>query len=709
MGEPLGWTGVWADALRALWEAAGKPTGDVIGRQAAVQKPPLRMTSSSWSDWRNGKNVPSDARTARWLVTFLRGRAHNKTPLFVAADDDWWGKVWKEARAERREAQGGRPPRAHPGLLPVVPVVERVRVGVVPRRADCFQVREAAARLEEATGRDGTVVVGQVLAGLGGVGKTQLAAAFARRAWDEGVTVLVWVTATSRSAIIAAYAEAAAAVGAGVGVEQEPERVAERFLVWAETAGRSWLVVLDDLQNPADVAGLWPPESDEGQVVVTTRRRDAALAGSGRVMVEVGLFTAEEARTFLTAKLGPLAADSEQVAGLASDLGWLPLALAQAAAYMLDQHLDCGAYRTLLKQRLLADVVPESDGLPDDHQKIVAATWQISIDRANKARPAGLARPLLELASVLDPNGIPEAVLAAPAVRSRLSAVLEVRNEQFVEALRTLHRFSLIDHDPDATYREVRVHQLVQRATREALPAPSLKTLARTAADALHAVWPQFEHDELGQVLRANTTALDQAAGAALWHTRAGGHPVLFEAARGLGGIGQVTAAITAYTALYDTALKHLGPHHSDTLTTRRNLAYWRGEAGDAAGAATAFEDLVKDYLRVLGPNHSHTLATRGELARWCGEVGDAAGAATAFEDLVKDNERVLGPDHAYTLATRNGLARWRGEAGDAAGAATAFEDLLNDELRVLGPDHPVTMATRGNLAYWRGRASGKG
>jgi len=32
--------------------------------------------------------------------------------------------------------------------------------------------------------------------------------------------------------------------------------------------------------------------------------------------------------------------------------------------------------------------------------------------------------------------------------------------------------------------------------------------------------------------------------------------------------------------------LRVLGPDHPDTLTTRSNLAYWRGQAGDPAGAA---------------------------------------------------------------------------------------------------------------------------
>ena len=45
-----------------------------------------------------------------------------------------------------------------------------------------------------------------------------------------------------------------------------------------------------------------------------------------------------------------------------------------------------------------------------------------------------------------------------------------------------------------------------------------------------------------------------------------------------------------------------LGDDHPDTLTTRGNLAFWRGETGDA-GAAEAFEQLLTDRLRILGPD----------------------------------------------------------------------------------------------------------
>jgi hypothetical protein len=80
-------------------------------------------------------------------------------------------------------------------------------------------------------------------------------------------------------------------------------------------------------------------------------------------------------------------------------------------------------------------------------------------------------------------------------------------------------------------------------------------------------------------------------------------------------------------------------------------------------GAAAALELLLADQLRVLGPDHPDTLTTRNNLANWRGEAGDAVGAAADFELLLADHLRVLGPDHPDTLTTRSNRAHWRAGA----------------------------------------------
>ncbi|MFF9898439.1 NB-ARC domain-containing protein [Streptomyces longispororuber] len=541
-------------------------------------------------------------------------------------------------------ATGGIHQHRHTG--PREPAAWPHQVGVIPSRAQCFQQRAERERLRAAVDGGGTAVLCQVLTGMGGVGKTQLAADYARAAWDSsGLDVLLWVTADTRSAVVAAYGQAGAELCRAD--PQDREEAARAFLAWlAPKPGQRvcrWLVVLDDVADPADLRGLWPPASPHGRTLVTTRRRDAALAGEGRRLVEVGLFTKAEALDYLTTSLAAHSRTEPpgQLTALAEELGHLPLALAQAAAYLIDSGDSAATYRDLLADEqatALADLAP--DALPDEQAAPLAAAWSLSITRADTLRPAGLARPMLHLAALLDANGIPQDVLTGETARAHLSAhrtgtspvpnpgttaePAGVSRLEAVRALRALDRLSLIDHRPDTPHQAVRIHQLIQRTTRDTLAREQQIPYARTAADALLAAWPGIERDTaLAQALRANTEALTRHTDEALYRPDA--HTVLFRTGHSLGESGQVTAAINHFSHLVITTSNRLGPDHPDTLTAHHSPAHWRGEAGDAVGAAAALTELLEQEVRVLGPDHPHTMSTRHSLAQWRGRTRDGS------------------------------------------------------------------------------------
>ncbi|MFD8005631.1 FxSxx-COOH system tetratricopeptide repeat protein [Streptomyces mirabilis] len=639
------------------------------------------------------------------------------------------------------------------------------QVGVIPSRAQSFQHRAEAERLRVAVEGGGTAVLGQVLTGMGGVGKTQLAADYACTAWDNGgLDVLVWVTASIRSSVVTGYAQA--------GVElcqadpNNPEQAAQTFLAWLtpKTGAKPcrWLIALDDVADPDDLHGLWPPASPYGRTLVTTRRRDAALTGEGRRRIEIGLFTEAEAVAYLVASLAAHGRrePAAQLTTLVSDLGYLPLALAQAAAYIVDAGIpidcpgctreQCPSYRSRLADRAatLADTAP--DRLPDEQALPLAAAWSLSIDRADILRPAGLARPMLQLAAMLDANGIPSSVLTSPPALTHLAAHRTFTGQDpteepdpvspldAVRALRALHRLSLIDHTPTTPDHAVRVHQLIQRATRDTLIPTQHDQIARTSADALIAAWPDIERDtDLAQILRANVDALQSHAEAALWHTP----EILLRSARSLLEAGQHSAAIASWNRLHSGVLEHRGPDDLYTLLSRGHLIGAQGES-DPQGAVDAYEKLLADGERVFGPDHRFTLTTRSRLAGYQGEAGDEAGAAALYEELLNHVERVFGPDDPLTVATSLQLFRWltkdpisdrdagrrvleralqvlgpdhpdilahrsniawkQGEAGDAIGAAATLEEVLSDQERALGSHHPKTFHTRFSIAHWR-------
>jgi hypothetical protein len=597
------------------------------------------------------------------------------------------------------------------------------QVGVIPREAAAFQERDEAKQLQAAVAGGGTAVLCQVLRGTGGVGKTQLAAHYARQAWNTGeVDVLVWVSASSRPAIISTYAQAAEELLAAE--PGDPERSAQAFQRWLEPSPPGsgpacrWLVVLDDVADPADMTGLWPARNPHGRTVVTTRRRDVAVPGQ---RIDLGVFTPEEAAAYLSGFLAEHGRhdDPGEIQALAQDLGYLPLALSQGVAYIIDAdipidcpgctHTHCSSYRRRLLDRTtkLDSVLPEPSTLPDDQTTAVTTTWSLSIERADALRPVGIARPALQLAAMLDSNGIPQDVLTSQPARRYLTQYRtqatpdqgyssDLTDQDVRDALRALHRLNLIDHAPDVPHQVIRVHQLIQRATRDTLTPQAFDETARAAADALTEAWPETaDARPLGKILRANAYALTNHAQDALCSADAA-HPVLHRTGNSLGNAGQVTAAITHYQNLIHAVL---GPDHPNTLVAHKNLAHWLGKGGDETGAATIIEQLLPAMVRVWGPDDPATLAARSDLAGWRGNAGDPAGAVAAYEELLPEMVQVLGADHPNTLAARGNLAKNRGLAGDVVGAAGAAAELLADRIRVQGPDHPGTLATRRELA----------
>jgi hypothetical protein len=699
------------DHLRRLHKLAGSPTKDDLEEHA------VRCGRSVGRSTLATVTIDSDS-APRWSTVeafvdacISYAKAHRRQLPPDEVDMMVWRTRYDEAFPVRRRARSSKGQ-------------QQVKVvGMVPGLADCFQPRAQSDDLGHATDDGGTAVPAGttptsptastwLLTGMGGVGKTQLAVGLAHHLRDTGqLDLLVWVSATSRQAIITGYAQAAVDMALPGTDGTDTERDVARFHAWLSTTDQRWLVVLDDLNTAADLKELWPPIRPTGRAVVTTRLRGSALTGSGRYLVPVDVFTPAEAAAYLKARLTDHPELADDVDGLANALYHLPLALAHATAYLIDEDIACTEYQRRLDARghRLDELAPPTDELPDDYTRTVAATVSLSVQAADQTRPIGLATPLLRLASVLNPTGIPESVFATTAARNWLAytaadaASLDATTIR--SGLRLLHRLNLIT----VAGITVTVHGLVQRvirdeATRRPVTDDHLADLVWAAADALAEAWPTVERDPaLGQTFRANTAAVYQHGQHTLLSPDT--HAVLHRANQSLGEAGNSAGAATATEELLADQVRVLGPGHLNTLVTRSDLAYWRGLAGDLAGAITATEELLADQVRVLGPGHPITLVTRSNLASWRGEAGDPAGAVTAFEELLAYRLRVLGPDHPDTLITRGNLAYRRGQAEDPAGAATAFEELLADQLRVLGPDRSDTLTTRNNLAIWRGQA----
>jgi len=579
-----------------------------------------------------------------------------------------------------------------------------------------------------------------------GVGKSQLAAAYARECEKAGWPLVAWMDASSREALVAGLAGLAVEMGIDDG-KGDPDAAACRCMNRLNSGEGDRLIVFDNVDDFDDLAGL-VPRSDGLRVLVTTTV--ASPGDSAGRLIAVGAFTRPQSIDFIKERTG---LDDAGAARLAEALGDLPVALAQAAATIkLNGYATIDEYLAELREYRLDEVVDRLPG--DDYPDLVHAAlrkaYESALDiLAEKDRSSGEEDPhraataFVQLAALalLAPSGVPRPWLHRIGTRMPIAR----------QSLGALIAHSICTPSQDGRY--VRIHGLQGRVLREdynkqpevfASLEKAVVTLlesidideaskndaqradALDMADQLRAISEQqgqayySPHEAriglsnvvgivnntiycLTEMGRPQTALTLQETVGMLTNALGPDHPDTLGTRSNLALVhqqaGHLSTAIDMHQALLPDMSRVLGPDHPDTLTTRSNLAGAHYAAGDLQTAIDICEALLPDMSRVLGPDHPDTLGTRNNLALAHQDTGHLSAAIDMFEALLPDQTRALGPDHPDTLGTRINLARAHQEAGHVSTAIDMLEALLTDCTRVLGPNHPHTRATRNNLA----------
>jgi tetratricopeptide (TPR) repeat protein len=491
-------------------------------------------------------------------------------------------------------------------------------------------------------GRGAATVITQAIAGLDGVGKTSLAVEYAYRQRAQ-LDVVWWLRAEEPATLLEDFTGLASALALAEPAQPDQTRIVRGLHYWLANHDR-WLLVFDNANRPEDLTTLLPPAGN-GQVLVTSRW---SAWGEWATLFRLEVLARHEAVAFLRRRTGTQ--DEQVAAALAEALGDLPLALAEAAAYIEETQIGMEEYLGLVRDRsveLFALRHPAGS-----HQR-VATVWSLSLERVWEEAPAAVA--LLELCAFLAPEDIPrnlprEHLEVLPEKLRQLAGDALAYNN----ALRVLSRYSMVTLTPAA----VSLHRLVQAV-----------------------IHMRMGLDE-GQFAQAAVQLLDAAFPANSWELAT--WPVCKRL------LPHVLAA-TEHAQRLGVAVKEVG----QVLTRASCYLRGRGQPGEARPLAERALILAQETLEPHDPQLGENYDELGLVLR---DLGDYQAARQRLEQALAIHQAAHGPEYPDMATRHYNLGTVLVDLGDFEGARTHYEQVLAIDEAALGAHHPTVANDRRQL-----------
>ncbi|KAF8453893.1 P-loop containing nucleoside triphosphate hydrolase protein [Kalaharituber pfeilii] len=526
---------------------------------------------------------------------------------------------------------------------------------------------------------------------------------------------------------------------------EEEQHVIKAVKKWLTAKqNNKWLLVFDNLDDLESFdINDYIPSCDFGTIIITSRRRESM---QGRKGLEVYQMQNNEAEKLLLTsakldleKLAPEERKLEEAAAVVAivqNLGYLPLAIAQAGAYISVQQCLFSHYLREYKTNFNHLLSRKWKVGKDDRS--VFATWELSFNAIKNQNPK--AAKLLSLCAFLDNNDICEDFL-------RRGMNLATNDASLTDSIHLLFSYSIakrtetydsfnihplvhlcilwkLEMEPDE-YQKYAIEAFLMVASGIAVPEgrerevsdwiferrnlphlfaaerqmkylPLEKEESLAALDTFRRAYDN--HGHYGKAEEIGTTLL--AANKKLFGTN---HSKTLGAIIGMAGVyldqGKYNQALELYQQVLEWSEKSLGPDHLDTLNTIICMAIVYKNQGKYTQALELYQRALAGCEKSLGADHPSTLGTVQNMATVYKNQGKDSQALELFQRALAGYEKSLGADHLSTLRTVQNIAVVYENQGKYCQALEMHERALAGREKALGADHPSTLRTVQNIA----------
>jgi hypothetical protein len=557
----------------------------------------------------------------------------------------------------------------------------RIFRGVPPRNPD-FMGRDAElANLHRILfdAKRPAAITQAAIHGMGGIGKTSLAAEYAHSYRDSYESVW-WAPAEEKTILLNSLADLARLLDPAFAYISDAESAARAALDSLAASNRPWLIVYDNVSNPDDIRNLIP--SAGARLLVTTRWAN----WGGRAMeLEVDVWHPTTACAFLLQHVKQ--AKPRAARQLAKAVGYLPLALDHAASYLRFSGITTDRYIARLNE-LIAEAPEKAD-----YPASVFATFNLAIKKAAERCPA--AEVLLGLFAVLAPERVPLSLVES----------FGISEKERDEAIKILSVVSLVKHVPfsdgDAA---ILMHRLVRAVMRARLALSD--DLASTTNRAIEGLglsfpanafrdtksWPQCKKI-LPHVLALRESADDGRVRAETLVA------LLFNAARYLHGESALKQAERVYRDAIAMGGKALGTEHPAVIRHLTGLSNLLRDAARFEEAEGIAREVITLSQRANGPLHLTVAEGFNSLAMLLRDMRQLGEAESLLHKAISIGEQTVGRDTFAVAVSLNILGTVFGLSGRHAEAEPLFREAIGIGEKALGPGHPDIGTWQHNLA----------
>ena len=519
-----------------------------------------------------------------------------------------------------------------------------------------------------------------ILNGLGGVGKSEIAKAYAIK-HQEDYTRIWWIDAERVEGIWFAYTNFAEENGLTQGIEKADDSIKE-VMNWMRNHDR-WLFIFDNAKNKESIE-KYIPKLNAGNILITSRYTQ----WEEFKQLEIKEFEKEEARNFL--KNYTEQHNDKGLEELIEELGYFPLALRHAGAYMKKSKTNYNEYLRMFRK----NKTEKSPYYSDRVTQIVAETLKTSFKLIHKKA----SRQLLNLCAFMAPKDINQQWFenASEKLPSPLREAVKEK-QTYDDILTELTAYSLVTLDYEGN---LSIHRLVQEVIRDNLKQEQAEWRTCCVEILNKLRYYDFSTVEYRARFRSLVPHI-------IFVTTGPINDELTEKVANLYyflGCGfDESADYSQSLEYYNKALtireKVLGKEHPDTARIYNNIAVVYDHKGDYDRALEFYGKALTICEKVSGKEHPNTASTYNNMAVAYDHKGDYDRALEYHDKALKIREKVLGEEHPDTATTYNNMALVYSEKGDYDRALEFYGKALTIHEKVLGKEHPNTATTYNNMA----------